>query len=262
MIHRQLPAPPIAEVSLLPPGWRIYAIGDVHGRLDLLDRLLAYIRADDRARSRSHTVVLFLGDLIDRGPQSAAVVARVMGGLSWAASVCLMGNHEAAMIEALSGDGDAARMWLRYGGIEALLSWGVPRDVLNHADAAEIIDVARTRVPEAHRRWIAGLPVYYRVGCYYFVHAGIRPGVELDQQVADDQLWIRDEFLASRRDHGAIIVHGHTIVPAVEDLRNRIGVDTGAYRNGRLSAVGLEASCRWFVEADDGSVNLLLTRGG
>jgi serine/threonine protein phosphatase 1 len=231
----------------LPVGHRAYAIGDVHGRLDLLNRLLAEIESDNVARGPATTIVVFLGDLIDRGPDSAQVVDKAIVGLSWASTVCLKGNHEAAMLDALDGVEGAARMWLSYGGLETLASWGVSSTTLSKGDHEEIMESARAVISKEHHRWLSLCPVSYRLGDYYFVHAGVRPGVDLFSQNVHDQLWIRDEFLRSRRNHGALIVHGHSISAKVESLSNRIGVDTGAYASGTLTAVGLERSERWFL---------------
>jgi serine/threonine protein phosphatase 1 len=215
--------------------------------MDLVEELLAAIEADDTMRPTAHTVVVFLGDYIDRGPSSAALVDRLMAGLPWATLVCLKGNHEAAMIDAFGGDQAAARMWLAHGGVQALESWGVAADLLQ-GDIEGIIETARATVPEPHRRWISRLPISYWVGDYYFVHAGVRPGVPLDRQSSADQLWIRQDFLRSRTDHGACVVHGHSISDDVEIRPNRIGIDTGAYASGRLSAIGLEGVDRWILD--------------
>ena len=234
----------------LPPGVRLYAIGDVHGRLDLVRELLARIEEDGRARGRVRPTLVFLGDLIDRGPDSAGVIDLMINRVPWANLLCLRGNHEAAMLDALAGDRRAARMWIEQGGLEALASWGVPLTLLHEADIEAIIDAARAIVPEAHRRWIARLPISYRIGDYLFVHAGVRPGIPLERQLARDTIWIREPFLHSRLRHGAYVIHGHSISEEVEQHPNRTGIDTGAYASGRLSAIGLEGQDRWILQTN------------
>ncbi|WP_419827823.1 metallophosphoesterase family protein [Sphingomonas sp.] len=248
MLHAIFP-PRSRTVREMPPGRRAYAIGDIHGRLDLLTDLLGRIEEDSRARGPERPLIVFLGDIVDRGPGSAGVMNLLMAGLPWADLVCLMGNHEAAMLDAFAGDASAARMWLRQGGIETLASFGVAADVLETGDAAAIILAGRAAVGEVRRQWLEALPLSHWVGDYYFVHAGVRPGVPLDEQAPQDQLWIRTPFLGSRREHGALIVHGHTVGGAIDDRDNRLGLDTGAYKSGRLSAVGLEHRERWFLES-------------
>lgn len=240
----------------LPPGLRAYAIGDVHGRLDLLSELLAAIRADDAAREPAETLVVQLGDLIDRGADSAGVVALAMAPLDWGRLVVLKGNHEAALTGALDGDRRTLSIWLRNGGRAALASWGVDPAILDAPDATteSIAALVADAIPSEQRAWLARRPLNLRLGDYYFVHAGVRPGVPLDRQSEEDALWIRDEFLSSRRDHGAIVVHGHSIAEEVEELPNRIGIDTGAYASGRLTALGLERDRRWYLQTGTPSV--------
>lgn len=234
------------RTAVVPPGERLYAIGDVHGRLDLLAALLEQIRLDSaRRKGGVATRLVLLGDLIDRGPHSAQVVRRVMAGCDWAVTTTLMGNHELAMTEALGGDRDMLRLWLTQGGIEALASWGVDGRVLDAGCEPEIVAAASAAIPAAERAWIANRPLSFARGDYLFVHAGIRPGVPIDRQSRRDLLWIRDSFLLSTRDHGAVVVHGHTVSHDVEDRGNRIGIDTGAYATGRLTALGLEGDARW-----------------
>lgn len=232
----------------LPAGERIYAIGDVHGRLDLFEDMLARLAADNAGRPRARALVILLGDLIDRGPDSAAVVRRAMRPLGWAQTRLLRGNHEAAMLDALDGDRAMLSIWLRNGGIAALESWGLDRDTIGTASAEALLDLMRAAIPAAERGWLLQAAPALQIGDYYFVHAGVRPGVKLADQRIEDMLWIRDEFLDSRRDHGAIVVHGHSIADDVEERDNRIGIDTGAYASGRLTALGLEGSERWFIQ--------------
>lgn len=229
-------------------GERIYAIGDPHGRLDLFAELMARIRADGAARRPLLTRIVVLGDVIDRGPQSAELVARLMaytGGSD--RFVVLKGNHEAMMEVALdSGDEAPLQAWLRFGGFETLTSWGVPEAVIRAGPAAAVVRAARAAIGPEAAAWIDARPLTYRSGAVVFTHAGVRPDVAWEAQTPEDLLWIRDEFLS--QDHGLPlrIVHGHTVCEhGPEILAHRIGVDTGAYRTNRLSAVGLEGTRAW-----------------
>lgn len=235
----------------VPEGRRIYAVGDVHGRLDLFEALLKRIAADNAAQPADEAEIVLLGDYIDRGPNSAQLLDRIaMGppeGFSW---VTLRGNHEQAFLDVLQGRGETLRMldmWLANGGREALRSYGLASIMAYSDDLEAILASIRTLVPPRHRDLLLNLPLNYRVGDYFFVHAGVRPGVALDSQSQQDMLWIRDPFLASRDDHGSIIVHGHSITPLVEDRGNRIGIDTGAYATGRLTALVLESHKRRYL---------------
>ncbi len=239
---RKKVAPPALE-----PGVRVYAIGDIHGRLDLFDRLLALLQVDNAERGRARARVILLGDLIDRGPDSAGVVRRAMAPLGWASLTALMGNHESAMIEALDGDRPMLQLWLGNGGVSALRSWGVPDVLIAEGTNADIIDAAIAAIAPAERAWLLRARQSVQIGDYYFVHAGVRPHVALDRQQLHDSLWIREEFLDSKADHRAMIVHGHSVSVKVEERPNRIGIDTGAYATGRLTALGLEGTARWFI---------------
>ncbi|GGI67686.1 metallophosphoesterase [Polymorphobacter multimanifer] len=227
------------------PGERIYAIGDIHGRLDLLDELMARIDRDMASRPPMRTRCVILGDFIDRGLQSSAVMTR-LAELDPDKYIVLKGNHEAALLDTLRGDHDAAEVWARFGGVATLASFGVSADSIDPEDSGQLISLARRVIPAPLADWLAQRPLSFRAGGYYFVHAGVRPGVALARQTEADLLWIRDMFTESDADHGAIIVHGHSIREAgAEIMPNRIGIDTGAYRTGRLSAVGLEGDQVW-----------------
>lgn len=234
------------ERAVLPPGERVYAVGDVHGRVDLFERLVGQIREDNAGRERARVRLILLGDLVDRGPQSAELVRRCM---AFAARtdrfVVLKGNHEAMMAQAIGGDQLALSYWLRAGGDAALSSWGVPDDLVAGGPSLELLRAARGQVPEAVLHWVRGLPLTHQVGGYLFVHAGVRPDVALAEQTEEDLLWIRREFLESGVDHGLVVVHGHSVTDRVSERPNRIGIDTGAYRTGRLTALGLEGDRRW-----------------
>ena len=224
----------------------MYAIGDIHGRLDLTLELLRAIEADDKSRSPTETRLILLGDLIDRGPASAELVTMFATTPSRWPTTVLRGNHEEMLNAVLAGNDEALRAWLSHGGRAALDSWGIDPAIADLHRQHDLIAALQTAIPLVQRRWLATLPTSLRVGDYFFTHAGVHPGVALHRQRDDDLLWIRGEFLSSNADHGAVVVHGHTVE---EDgphlLHNRIGLDTGAYRTGRLSAVGLEGTERW-----------------
>ncbi|OYW88640.1 MAG: hypothetical protein B7Z20_02045, partial [Sphingobium sp. 32-64-5] len=198
-------------------GERIYAIGDVHGRYDLLRDLLDRIGKHGRGRPHVERVrIILLGDLIDRGPESAQVLrlARAMQQEDPDFTV-LAGNHEDVMLQALDGCHDTARMWLKYGGIATMKSFGVEVD--EEPDAiADDLAALRSALGEEMAAWLRNLPVMTRSGDYFFCHAGVRPGCPLDEQSREDLLWIRQPFLDDRRSHGAVVVHGHSITDDVD----------------------------------------------
>lgn len=226
---------------------RTYAIGDIHGHLALLDAAHALIAADRAATGDDAAPVVHLGDLVDRGPDSRGVIARLMEGIAagepW---VVLKGNHDALFTLFL--DDPAAHdlglrpdlSWLhpRLGGAETLAAYGV-RSAADRPVAAVWAD-ARAAVPQAHRDFLNGLPLMHRRGDVLFVHAGIRPGLPMTAQIETDLLWIRDTFLNDRRDHGALIVHGHTVVERPRHYGNRVNLDTGAAYGGPLTAAVIE----------------------
>ena len=237
------PAPHGAE------GYRAYAVGDVHGRLDLLDRLLARIEADIAARAPAQNMVVFLGDLIDRGPESAGVVERLR---TWqpndATAIYLCGNHEEIFLRVLGGEPAVLADWMRFGGAECLASYGLSPEALRLMSEAEALAEIKTAVPAEHREFLATFADTFRFGDYLFVHAGIRPGLEVAAQSKKDLRWIREPFLDDPSDHGYVVVHGHTISTGVEERANRIGIDTGAYRSGCLTAVAIEGAQRWYLD--------------
>lgn len=226
----------LAEVARIPDGMRVYAIGDIHGRADLLTALLAAIETD--CQGDANTRVIFLGDYVDRGMQSRDVLERLRSGSQrW---MCVMGNHEAMMLDALSDDGDLG-LWLANGGFETLFSYGVDaRSILRTRGEEEVREHAREAIPEAHVDFLRTLRMSVEIGDYFFCHAGVRPSVPLARQERVDLLWIREEFLQSNLWHSKRVVHGHTPVAEVEILPNRINVDTGAFLTNRLSCVALE----------------------
>jgi diadenosine tetraphosphatase ApaH/serine/threonine PP2A family protein phosphatase len=232
----------------VPAGRRIYAIGDIHGRLDLLDALLGMIDADDRARGpAAASELIFLGDLIDRGPDSYGVVERLMALGATRPVRYLMGNHEEVLLRAMDGDVKALRFLIRIGGRETLLSYGVSESDYRGLDYDELLALARSKFPAAHRAFLASFEKWIEVGDYLFVHAGLRPGVAVADQSTGDLRWIRDDFLSHRDSFGKMVVHGHSISDDIDERPNRIGIDTGAFASGRLTAIGLEGGERWYL---------------
>jgi serine/threonine protein phosphatase 1 len=229
-------------------GDRIYAIGDIHGRLDLFETLIARIREDATVRPAKRTRLLLIGDMIDRGPSSAQLLRQLMKvDLRNERMIILRGNHEEIMLSAMGGDLEALEGWLRFGGDETLKSYGMAAEDLD-LSLEEIHSKAVQLIGRDVLQWISDLPFSYRSGDFFFVHAGIRPGVPINAQDRDDMLWIREDFTEATDDHEVIVVHGHTIFEyGPEILRNRIGLDTGAYRTGRLSAVGFEGGRQWVI---------------
>ncbi len=236
------------RICAIPDGRRIYAIGDIHGRLDLLDRLLETIGADDAARGHAGTELIFLGDLVDRGPDSRGVVDRLLA-LSRASMPVrfLMGNHEEVFLLALEGDLRALRFLIRIGGRETLLSYGLTDEQYRGLDFEGLAALMRTKVPQAHIDFLAGFERWIEVGDYLFVHAGVRPGIAIAEQATSDLYWIRDDFLRHRESFDKMVVHGHSITQDIDLRPNRIGIDTGAFASGRLTAIGIEQSERWFL---------------
>lgn len=238
------------RLDALPDGRRVYAVGDIHGRLDLLEALLDRIAADEAGREPADTAIIFLGDLVDRGPESAGVVERLRvlaagdGRLRF-----LLGNHEEVFLGALAGDMKALRLFCRIGGRETVLSYGVDAATYEALDYPELADLLQRIVPAEHRRFLEGFEDMIALGDYCFVHAGVRPGRPLDEQRTGDLRWIREPFLDHSDRLGKRVVHGHSISDEVEFRPHRIGVDTGAYRTGRLSALGLEGVDRWTLTA-------------
>ncbi|MEA1014492.1 metallophosphoesterase family protein [Sphingosinicella sp. LY1275] len=237
------------RLHAVPDGQRIYAIGDVHGCLGLLDDLIAKIDADDAMRGKAPTRLIFLGDLIDRGPDSRGVVERVSQiSKERPDTVLLKGNHEEILLLTHRGDRRAASLFHRVGGRATLLSYGVPADDYDSCDTGDLPELVRRYVPEEHIAFLASFEDFYEAGDYLFVHAGVRPGVPLLEQKKSDLRWIRSEFLDHQGSHGRIVVHGHSISAEVEERPNRIGIDTGGYASGQLTAVGLEGSDRWYLK--------------
>jgi serine/threonine protein phosphatase 1 len=230
-------------------GYRAYAVGDIHGRIDLLEHLLAKIHADLQRRPARKTLLVFVGDLIDRGPSSAEVIERLRSyRREGVRPVFLLGNHEEVLLRIIGGDASVIDSWLKFGGLECLQSYGVSLTTLRGRSADEIVEIVRAAVPRNHVEFLETFADSCRFGDYLFVHAGIRPGIEVDQQSQSDLRWIREPFLFDETDHGFVVVHGHTIRDEVEERPNRIGIDTGAYRSGVLTALAIEGSERRLID--------------
>jgi serine/threonine protein phosphatase 1 len=229
-----------ARTARVPPGRRVYAVGDIHGCDDVLDQLLRMIRAD-AAGAGAECVAVFLGDYVDRGPMSFEVIDRLVNEpLPGFQHVFLKGNHEAMMLDFLAGPPDP--LWLYNGGVETLMSYGIG-GLWAFADTASLEAARReldAALPPRHRAFLQGLRASHVEGDYAFVHAGIRPGVAFCDQREQDLLWIRAPFLASREPFDYRVVHGHTIVKRPEVLPHRIAIDTGAFHTGTLTCAVLE----------------------
>ncbi len=233
----------------IPPGQRVYAIGDIHGCDALLEQLLTAIAADEEARGPARTTLIFLGDLIDRGPASAAVVERLRQlAADRPDTRFLLGNHEEIFMGALDGEPKALRLFCRVGGRETAISYGIDAQAYDRMDYEEFSTALQRQVPAEHRAFLATFEDLIVIGDYVFVHAGVRPGVALDAQRSGDLRWIRDPFLDHGRPLEKIVVHGHTISDELDIQPHRIGVDTGAYSTGRLTALGLEGGASWTVQ--------------
>lgn len=231
-----------------PEGMRIYAIGDVHGCDDLLARVHAKIVEDVRARAPDDYRIIHIGDYVDRGPNSAGVVDRLMKlARDNPKVICLKGNHEAMMLEFL--DDPAARGFLGNGGLETTRSYGVKLPWPKSMEPSAVRDELARAIPRDQLTFLSALKLSVRFGDYFFCHAGIRPQVALNKQREDDLLWIRYDFLDDRREHEAVIVHGHTPKDAPEVKPNRINIDTGAFVTGRLTCVVLDNSGYRFLES-------------
>lgn len=235
----------------VPAGQRIYAIGDIHGRLDLFEALVEAVEADDAASGAADTLVILLGDLVDRGADSRGVIALARQWQQRRKVRILFGNHEEMFLRSFE-DIEIFRHFLRHGGRETVLSYGVERERFLAATHEEARELMREAVPAEDVAFLESFEDMVRVGDYLFVHAGIDPGLPLEEQRAKDLRWIREPFLSHADPHGVVVVHGHTICDTVEDRGNRIGIDTGAFRSGRLTALVLEGATRRYIEAVEG----------
>ena len=237
----------------IPEGRRLYCIGDIHGRLDLLEGLHGMIEDDTRDYA-GDKILLYLGDYIDRGEQSKEVIDYLLQSpLSGFETVHLLGNHEQTLLDFLEHP-RAAASWLTYGGRACLASYGVDVTMeYKHNKISEIRDILKVKLPNNHLEFFQSCKLIHTEGSYCFVHAGIRPQVPLGEQRNEDLLWIRDDFTNSQEIHDHIVVHGHSISEQVEFLPNRIGIDTGAFHTGVLTALVLEGKDQRLLQTGVGA---------
>ncbi len=239
-----------APAPSIPVGERVYVIGDIHGRLDLFEKLIAAIEQDDHDAAPARSTVILLGDLVDRGPDSAGVVATAREWRKRREVRILAGNHEEMFLDSFE-EKSVLRHFLRHGGRETVLSYGIEKERYNEASLEELQTLMHDTIAQADRDFIAGFEDYIVIGDYLFVHAGIAPDIPVEEQKRHDMLWIREPFLRHRDMHSHVVVHGHTIFEEIDERANRIGIDTGAFRFGRLTALVLEADTRRYIQAVD-----------
>jgi len=232
-----------------PPQHRLYVIGDIHGRLDLLERLLSMIEADALGHDKTHKKLIFVGDYVDRGLDSRGVITRLLkkftAGLE---PIFLRGNHDEMFLRFAQGDFEIAQAWLSLGGTAALASYSIR--TLGYTDKAQMQTLhseVQSKVPSEHIAFLENTVLSATFGDYYFVHAGIKPGVPLEKQDPIDQMTIRGAFLFCEDEFDKVIIHGHTIRPEPEVKHNRIGIDTGAFATGCLTCLILDGSSHTFL---------------
>jgi len=239
------PSPP-----RFPDGVRLYAVGDIHGRSDLLDRLHTAIAEDARSAADLDTFVVYLGDYVDRGIDSAGVLERLSqpSATEWT-PIFLRGNHDDVMNRCLADTGVGPH-WFRLGGLATLASYGVPRASGGTAQERlrRMSEELAAALPAHHAAFLASLRLWWNAGDYLFAHAGVRPGIPMDWQMEHDLLWIRDDFLNNGADLGKIVVHGHSMSEKPVVRVNRIGIDTGACAGGKLTCLALEGAGRRFID--------------
>lgn len=237
------------DMACVPEGRRVYAIGDIHGRNDLLNKLIEKIVADDHERGEAESEIVFLGDLVDRGPDSSGVIETAMALKEQLGEVrFLMGNHEEVYLKAAEGNEKAAKFFNRIGGKETILSYEISMKEYMDMDHAALADRIPSLFPESHVNFIKGFEDQIVIGDYVFVHAGVRPEVPLADQEPKDLRWIREEFLSYKEPHEKVVIYGHTINADVVEKSNRIGIDTGAYYSEKLTAIGLQDADHWYID--------------
>lgn len=238
LLRRLIARAEVTSPSLpgLPPDVTIYAVGDIHGCLKPLEQVYRKIDLDSATCSSRDVVEIYLGDYVDRGPDSSGVVESLIGRMRNRKVICIKGNHESLLEQFALGEVNL-QDWLRYGGADTLRSYGATTQQIS-SNSEDL----RAIIPQHHLKFIANLDGSVKIGPYFFTHAGVRPGRSLSAQSPTDLMWIRDDFLNFEGDFGSIVVHGHTPVPMVEFRPNRISLDTGAYMTGNLSCVRFDAS--------------------
>jgi serine/threonine protein phosphatase 1 len=252
LFKKRIPLRPI-DTACVPSGIRVYAIGDIHGRNDLFTALLEQIEADNDARGAADTQIILLGDLMDRGPDSAEVIETAIALKKRRPNTrFLMGNHEEVFVQSCrKRDPKTVRFFIRIGGEATIMSYPISRADYLMLDIEGLCERLSSLIPEEHLTFIEGFEDQIIIGDYAFVHAGVRPGVPLAQQKSSDLRWIRDEFVSQRGDLEKVIIYGHTIYPGVDERGSRIGIDTGAYNTGKLTAIGLEGGERWYLQTGE-----------
>ncbi|MEL1249407.1 metallophosphoesterase family protein [Aurantiacibacter gilvus] len=244
--------------AAIPDGERVYAVGDIHGRSDLFIALIEAIEHDNRDRGPAQTTVILLGDLVDRGPDSVNVIALAREWQKFRKVRILAGNHEEMFLKSMTNI-ETLRHFLRHGGRETLLSYGVDKRQYSKAPIEDVQQLMIDKVPRADIDFISRFEDMIAIGDYLFVHAGIEPGVPLADQQPARLRWIREPFLSHTEPYGMVVIHGHTITDTPTDQGNRIGIDTGAYASGQLTALVLEGEARRYITAvDDGEGNITI----
>jgi serine/threonine protein phosphatase 1 len=243
-----LRSPTVRARPRIPSGIRVYAVGDIHGRADVLAELLKLIDQDLEARPNMRSIEVFLGDYIDRGPHSRQVLDLLIARRQQRVAVFLKGNHETCAYQVLSNP-SVLSDWLQIGGINTLLSYGIdPSGCDRDQQAQQVVAAAfRQALPDSHYRFLQELALSFSCGDYFFVHAGVRPGIPLVRQSEQDLIWIREEFLLHEEDFGKVVVHGHSPTNLPDIRPNRINIDTGAYATGRLTCLVLEGDGMRFL---------------
>ncbi|WMT72917.1 metallophosphoesterase family protein [Bradyrhizobium sp. Ash2021] len=226
----------------LPDGVRIYAISDIHGCAHLLEQMLGVIDADVAHSRPRHAIEVYLGDYIDRGPDSRGTLDLLIKRSRRGNMVFLKGNHE-AFLGAVFRDPSRIADWFQFGGIQTLMSYGLsPSSDADEEEQRELVRELAAAMPPQHREFLQRLRLTFTCGDFFFVHAGVRPGIPLPEQQEADLLWIREEFLRSQKNFGKYVVHGHTPVRSAEVLPNRANIDTGAYATGNLTLLSIQGS--------------------
>lgn len=250
-----------ANPPRVPEGERYYVIGDIHGRLDLFEELIKAIEADDKRLGKAKTKIVLLGDLVDRGAESAGVIARARKWQKKRKVRILAGNHEEMFLQSFD-DKEVLRHFVKHGGRETILSYGIPRKEYNALSISELHEKLPDLVPQKDRDFMASFEEKLIAGDYLFVHAGIDPRRPIEEQKRKDMLWIRGRFLQYDGPLPKVVVHGHTIFDEVMDCGSRIGIDTGAFRTGVLTALVLEGEDRRTIQAVEGKKSIAILHEG
>ena len=238
----------LIDEASAPQGVRLYAVGDTHGCLQLARQLFAAIDRDIASNPPDHARVIMLGDYCDRGPDTSGLIDFLIGEAGTRDMVFLLGNHDQRLRDFADGVDATPFNFFRFDGLETLQSYGLEAD-----PDGEWLPASRAlsrALPASHRRFLAKLRLFHEEGDYFFAHAGVKPGVALEDQQAKDLIWIRHEFLQHQGDFGKVVVHGHTPWDRVDIQPNRINVDTGAYDSGILSCAVLEGNSVRVIQAE------------